>query len=243
MKSAFYSGASGLIANQEALNNIGNNLANSNTVGYKAQQTSFEDLLYRNMYNNGANPPLVGQGVRVTGTGLVVEPSALINTGNPLDFAIAGDGWFAVQKNNQTFYTRNGQFDVSVEGSRAYLVAQDGSYVLTDRGQRITIDSYDKSEELDYSELTEKIGVYRFANPGALTPASSNRYSPSATSGTAAAAREGDYKILNMSLEQSGVSTAQELTNMITAQRAYQISARIVQVADENEQTVNNLRR
>lgn len=243
MKTAFYSGASGLMANQEALNTIGSNLANANTIGYKSQQTSFQDLLYRNMYLNEANPPLVGQGVRATGSGLNTEPAALINTGNPLDFAIAGDGWFAVQQNGQTYYTRNGNFDVSVEGSRGYLTTQDGAYVLTRSGGKIDIESYKDSEELDYNGLADKIGVYRFTNPSALAPASNNRYSANATSGTAKAADEGDYSIMNMALEQSGVALPQEMTNMITAQRAYQISARIVQVADENEQTINNLRR
>ena len=141
MKAAFYSGVSGLVAYQEALNTIGNNVANVNTIGYKAQTTSFQDLLYTDMYVNTPENPLTGNGVKAVAVGISTGQAALIRTDRELDFAINGDGWFAVERDGSIQYTRNGSFSVGMDGYMAALVTSDGAYVLDSSGQRIYCDS------------------------------------------------------------------------------------------------------
>jgi len=239
MKAAFYSGVSGLMAYQEALNTIGNNVANVNTIGYKAQTTSFQDLLYTDMYVNTETNPLTGHGVKAVNLGISAGQAALIRTDGELDFAIDGDGWFAVERGGERQYTRNGSFSIGLEGNRAYLVAADGAYVLDSQGRRIYCDSSDIKENFASGALCERIGVFQFANPEGLEPVSATSYVPTTVSGAPAAAGSG--KVISGFLEQSGVVLTDEMTRMIAAQRAYQISARLIQVADENEQTINGL--
>jgi len=241
MKAAFYSGVSGLMAYQEALNTIGNNVANVNTVGYKAQTTSFQDLLYTDMYVNTETNPLTGHGVKAVAVGITPGQAALIKTDRELDFAINGDGWFAVERDGRVQYTRNGSFSIGLEGYGAYLVTSDGAYVLDSNGYRIYCDSSNVKQDFAPEVLCERIGVFTFANPEALEPVSSTCYVPTAISGAAAATWEGRGKIISGFLENSGVELTEELSRMIAAQRAYQISARLIQVADENEQTINGL--
>lgn len=241
MKAAFYSGASGLIAYQQALDTIGNNIANVNTSGYKAQTTSFQDLLYTDMYANTQTNPLTGNGVRAVTAGISAEQAAPVRTDRELDFAIMGDGWFAVERDGQVRYTRNGSFSIGLEGGRAALVTNDGAYVLNDQGQRIYSYGSDIQEEFAPSVLCESLGVYVFANPEGLEPASATTYLPTAVSGAASVAWDGE--VVSGFLEQSGVVLTDEITKMISVQRAYQVSARLVQVADENEQTINGLRK
>ena len=263
MKSAFYAGATGLMAHQEALNTIGHNLANVNTTGYKAQGTSFDELLYNRMYVNTENEANNGFGVRAVSTGILPGQAEFIQTGNPLSFAVSGDAFFAVETGSgQTMYTRDGSFALSVEGDRPYLTTADGCYVLGRDGQRVQLeekkplefpkgeggnnntDNKNQGLGMDYEALAGKIGLYRFANPGALQPMSTNRYAATPAAGEAKLEEEnGGSKVLSGYLEQSGVSITDEMANMIAAQRSYQLSARVVQVADEVEQVVNGLRR
>lgn len=243
MRAAFYTGASGLDAFQECLNVTGNNIANCNTVGYKAQKTSFSQLLSTQMDMNGDNPPLVGNGVRYTSAGIDASGGDAVNTQGQFDLAISGNGWFAVNNNGLKEYTRDGNFSLSVSGSNAYLVDQNGAYVLDSSGNQIyaTVDS--KTNTFDVNAMLDKVGVYTFSNPEALTPASSNCYLANAKTGTATLATKSEYSVLKGYLEQSDVSLSDEMAALITAQRGYQLSARVVQTADEVEQTINSLRR
>jgi len=239
MKAAFYSGASGLVAYQEAMDTIGNNIANVNTNGYKAQTTSFYDLLYTDMYANTETNPLTGHGVRAATAGIEAGQSTITRTDRDLDFAITGDGWFAVEADGQIQYTRNGCFSIGVEGGVQRLVTTDGAYVLDNNRQRIYCDS--SSDE--FGQLRERLGVYSFVNQQGLEPASSTRYTPTELSGAAVSTGGGSDKVISGFLEQSGVELTEEVCKMISAQRAYQVSARLIQVADENEQTINSLRK
>lgn len=242
MKPSFYSGASGLRAFQNDMNVIGNNIANSNTVGYKPTTISFGDLLYSEMYVNTPAEPLTGHGVRAMNTGIDAEQSNLISGKSILDLAIVGKGWFSVENNGNTMYTRDGTFSISLSGAEAALVNQSGAYVLDAAGNRITVQIPEGTTELDYEEMTKRVGVYGFNYPEALTPASSNCYIANEFSGEAVALAEEQYELRQGYLEQSGVSIADEMTNLISAQRGYQMSARVVQTSDELEQTVNALR-
>ncbi len=242
MKQAFWAGASGLLAHQEHLNNIGHNVANVNTPGYKRVETSFRDLIYTDMYVNTPEDPLTGNGVRAVDAGLNFSQAAVTNTDRLYDFAIVGDGLFAVQRDGQTMYTRDGSFGVGLNtDGNAYLINQDDDFVLDRNGNRIVLDVSEGANKVDFSELKDKIGIFRFDNPNALEPISGNKYRPTGRSGAAVAST--DYILRQSSLEQSGANLADAMKDMILAQRSYQVSARVVQTSDEVEQVVNSLRR
>ncbi len=240
MRAAFYAGASGLNAFQNSMDVIGNNLANSNTIGYRAQKTTFGQLLASRM--NASSEPLVGSGVRTLYPGIDPGEANLQPTQSTLDLAITGNGWFCVDNGGVRQYTKDGAFSISLTGNTANLVNQAGAYVLDASGQKISVTLDEKSNSIDYDAALDKVGIFSFTNPGALTPASGNSYLANADSGAAVAAKAADYTVIKGYLEQSNVSLAEEMTDLIMAQRGFQLSARVVQTADEVEQTINSLR-
>jgi len=253
MSRTLFTGAAGLSASQYYINNIGSNIANVNTTGYKPVVTTFSDLLYTKMYVKSADV-LSGQGAKASYGGIDPTQSSLVPTGNNMDLAISGSGWFAIETGAGVRYTRDGAFSVSVEGTTAYLVNETGNYVLNKDGKRIsqpinaqnagTATGTTKDAQkygVDTAALTAQVGVFDFANPEALLPLSSNLYAANAQSGQAAPAGA-DTQIISGYLEQSGAQMVDGMVDLITAQRAYQLSAKVVQTADEDEQTVNNLR-
>ena len=243
MKAAFHSGASGLMAQQQAMNTIGNNMANANTVGFQPSDISFSSLLSTNMYANTPNNPNTGHGVKAVNAGIRIGSGSLRQTGYNLDFAVMDDGFFAVESGGQIQYTRDGAFQPMMDGNSTYLGTQDGRYVLDNNENRIRIDKEEDEENFNFTKLKEEIGVYQFENPTALTPSSGNSYLPTAQSGEARSMDEENRTIMQGSLEGSGVSLADEMAELIVVQRSFQMSARVIQVADENEQTINSLRR
>lgn len=241
MNTAFYTGATGLMAFQTMMNEIGNNIANVNTTGYKPVETTFSDLLYTEMYVNSADV-LTGHGSKASSSGVNASQGTPIPTSGELNLAIVGDGWFAVDTGSETLYTRDGSLSIDISGSSAYLVNQNGDYVLDSDGNRISAEIDADSPTIDPEVLTSKVGVFDFEYPEALTPAASNCYRANDKSGEATVLDEGEYKVISGYLEQSGVSLPDEMVDLITAQRGYTLSARVVQTADEIEQTVNSLR-
>lgn len=242
---------------QQLLDITGNNLANVNTNGYKKQRASFEDLLYTrvNQHKNyeedlangdlagGENMDLRGHGTRIASTQLMYSQTGYLGTDTPLDFAIEGEGLFAVDKNGQREYTRAGAFGLSKDGKAYYLVTSDNARVLDARGKEIKIEM-DANGLPVYDNLAEKIGVYHFSNPYGLKNVGNTRLVETAISGAGVAQRgaESTSKIHQFMLENSNVNMADEMVNMIEAQRAFQINARMVQTADQIDETVNNLR-
>ena len=243
MKTAFYAGASGLNAYQEKLDIVGNNISNCNTVGYKAQKASFSQLLATQMGTGTDNSLLVGSGVRIVSSGLDAGTGDFVSSEGAADVAISGNGWFAINNNGQRAYTKDGSFSISLSGNLAYLVNQSGAYVLDSAGNQISSPLDTKTNKADINAMLDRVGVFTVANPAARTPASSNCYLSNAFTGTAAVATKSESKIVKGFLEQSDVSLADEMAALIVAQRGYQLSARVVQTADEVEQTANSLRR
>jgi flagellar basal body rod protein FlgG len=243
MKTAFHAGVSGLVAYQQMLDTVGNNIANVNTAGYKHQTTNFEDLLYIHMNTKSAPELLKGVGTRAAYTQLHADQGSFITTGGRLDFAINGDGFFQVDNEGRREFTRNGAFAIGLRNRRAYLTTADGAYVLDSRGRKIELKETDGTGTYDYDALAEQIGVFRFANPHALSPVSATRYLESEESGKAARDTKGVNDLGQGFLEQSTTNLSDAMTEMIRAQRAYQISARVVTTADQIEEIVNTLRR
>lgn len=246
MNITFFNGVSGLIAFQEDMNALSHNMANVNTTGYKGTRTAFEDLLYTEMDLNGERP-LTGHGTRVESLDLLLGQGTPRQTGRPLDLAIIGEGFFAVERAGQVEYTRNGSFSISLEGrNKGYLVTQDGAYVLNARGRRIELEKKDNSEVFDTSNLTELVGIYQFSNPYGLERTNMASFLETETSGAARASRPGrddlPYELVQSAVESSNVQLTDEMANLIVTQRAYQMSAKMVQTADALEEIVNNLR-
>lgn len=259
MNSAFYTGVTGLVAFQKDLDITANNLANVNTAGYKSVKSDFDDLLYSKMNTNGENEHFSGSGVKQTSAQLIFKQGDPAQTGVDLDFAMVGDGFFAIDRGGKKpEYTRNGAFTISDDDGDRYLVTSDGGYVLDSSGSKIEIpeekvkssSSSSKSKAvptIDYKELMNQIGIYKFGNPYDLQPVGSSSFVPTETSGkiTSSSLEESETglpEILRGYLESSSVDLSKEMVNMIQTQRAFQFSSKIVKTADEIEEVINNLR-
>ncbi len=250
MHASFYNGVSGMIAYQESINRISHNIANSNTVGFKPGRSTFSELLYTQMEVNSEEKPLAGHGVKIEDSQLIYRQGPVIQTGNPLDFALLGSGFFAVQRPDGAIeYTRSGAFHISVEGNKGYLVTADGSHVLNSRGKPIELKRESKNSPFDVEGLQEQLGVYDFPNPYSLEPTNGGCFRETEASGGGKAVSAGkkgssqrEYQILQSALEQSAVELSDEMVGVISAQKAFQFNAKMVQTADELEQIINNLR-
>lgn len=242
---SFWTGASGMRAFQSKLDVVAHNIANVNTYGYKTRRASFDDLVRNRINTNVEGQHLVGHGVKQEYVDNIMNQSSLDQTGYPLDFAIAGEGFFAVDNRGEREYTRNGAFAISTEGATNYLVTNDGAYVLDKNGQRINIEM--ENGQINTGDIADRLGVYGFGNPYGLTPAGSSRYTVSENSGEAVVLGQGapnqnTYQIMTQALEFSSVDLSTEMTEIINAQRAFQMNSRVVQTADQIANELNNLR-
>lgn len=249
MNNAFYTGASGLRAHQTAIDITSHNLTNCNTYGYKATKPEFRELLNNNMDINKNRELsedekiLKGHGVKMSNQDLLFTQGSLENTGYELDFAIAGDGLFALERDGEIEYTRNGSFDLSVENDGAYLVSSDGAYVLDQDYNRIVVPYKEGTNVIESDGLYRRLGVFSFSNPYGLRRTDYESFQPTDISGEAEDADGGLYNIYEKSLERSNVNVAKEFADVIVSQKAYQFSARVVTTADEIEQLANSLRK
>ena len=246
MNVAFYTAASGLFAYQHDIDVLANNMANVSTIGFKPSRVSFNDLLYTKMNINKEEPELAGHGVKAQNVDLLFGESVMNFTGYPLDFAISGNGFFAVQnERGETTYTRNGSFDISLSGQSGYLVDSVGNFVLDMSGRKIKLTAKNGSNEFDLSDLSSRIGVYTFSNPYGLESVGSSQFAATEKSGqavSAAKSKNADYTLLSNALEFSSVDMADTMSDVMLSSRAYQFSAKMLQTSDEIEEIVNNLR-
>lgn len=261
MMHALYTAASGMTAQQLNLDNIANNLANSSTAGFQARRLNFSDLLYQNEVMPGAaatQQTVVASGLQI---GLGTMPGNteieqlqgdLTSTGNPLDFAIQGMGFFQIlMPNGQTGYTRAGSFQTDAQGN---LVTANGNALqpsinIPTAATNVTVGSDGTvSVTLPGQTAAQQVGVIQlamFANPGGLNSIGNNIYLPTTASGNpvvgAPGSSEGLGNIQQGMLEQSNVNIVDEFVNMILAQRSYESNSRVVKAADEMLQQLNQL--
>jgi len=260
MMRALYTSATGMNAQQLNMDVIANNLANVNTAGFKHSRADFQDLLYQEMrpagttVAQGAQSPTgleVGLGVKPGATETMFQQGTFQETGNNLDVAIEGQGFYKVLLPDGTpGYTRDGSFKRDSQGK---MVNSDGFAVQPE----ITIpaDAADVSIGKDGTvsvnrgkgpEEIGKISLTRFANPAGLAHLGGNNFRETAASGTGTdgvAGQEGFGTLAQGTLEMSNVQIVQEMVNMITAQRAYEVNSKAIQTADEMLSTANQLRR
>ncbi|PID25575.1 flagellar basal body rod protein FlgG [Sporosarcina sp. P7] len=260
---SMYSGISGLKNFQTKLDVIGNNIANVNTYGFKKGRTVFKDLYSQTVAGatgpgdtrGGVNPKQVGLGSQLAAIDTIHSAGSTQFTGNTLDLAIEGDGFFALQDGEEgTLYTRAGNFYLDQDGN---LVDGDGRYVIgastpinipptassVSIGQDGTISYVDEGGGLDSSQ---QIQMSVFANPGGLLKNGGNLYSETTNSGepTDGIAQDPGFgAIKSGSLEMSNVDLSEEFTEMIVAQRGFQANTRIITTSDEILQELVNLKR
>jgi flagellar basal-body rod protein FlgG len=260
MLRALYSAAAGMQSQQMNLDVISNNLANANTTGYKATSLQFQDLLYQNSREAGSlqsggnmlpSSLQIGQGSAPVATARSFTQGDLSQTGNNLDIAIQGQGFFEVQMPDGSLsYTRDGSFKTDSQGrvvtSDGYPV-QGGFQPVPDGTTGITITASGSATYTTASGSTNfQIQIARFMNPGGLDAVGHNLYKETPASGTPELgdpSQNGFGELQQGSLELSNVSVVQEMVNLILAQRAYEVNSKAVQAADEMMQESNNLQK
>lgn len=261
---AMWTAASGMKALQMKVDTISNNLANVNTTGFKSQRMEFKDLLYEkvseNTFVDGEGKPVpleIGHGVMPVATLRSFEQGNMQNTGNEFDFAVSGDGFFVVEDNRgNEIFTRDGSFKLSVNGAETALVTSDGFYVQGADG-KIELGENVTKVDVDYDgnvlvtrageEESENVGTLRlikFPNPAGLEAIGKNFYTQTSASGELAENENGSNgEVWQGFIETSNVSVVEEMVNLITAQRAYEINSKSVQTADKMLEVANNLKR
>jgi flagellar basal-body rod protein FlgG len=263
MMRALYSAASGMRAQEINVDNIANNLANANTVGYKQRRPQFQDLMYQSLLQPGAAAGQqtvipaglqLGLGTRPTSNEIVFTEGAFSETDNPLDMVIQGPGFFQVlQPNGDLAYTRAGQFQLDKNGN---IVTANGNALqpqitIPADAQQITIAtdgtvSYTLPNQTA-SQQAGQIQLANFQNPAGLNSQGNGLYTPTDASGDATVGTpggsEGMGSLLQGYVEQSNVSIVDEFVNLIEAQRGYEANSKVVTAADNMYQQVNQLSR
>jgi flagellar basal-body rod protein FlgG len=259
MNSALWAAKTGLDAQQTRMTVVSHNLANVSTNGFKKDRAVFEDLLYQNVRQVGAatsqdtTAPTglnLGTGVRVVATEKNYMQGGLNNTGNSLDVAVNGRGFFQVLMPDGSFaYTRDGSFKMSAEGE---LVTASGYKVqpgitIPSGAQSVSIGADGVvSAQLAGQSAPTQIGTLQltdFVNPAGLQPRGENLLSESAASGPAQSSTPGLNGLGTLQegfLEGSNVNVVEELVNMIETQRAYEMNSKAISTADQMMQYVSN---
>jgi flagellar basal-body rod protein FlgG len=260
MNSSLRTSASGMAAQQRMIDVIANNLANVNTTGFKRSRMSFEDVLYETLQgprsataqgSEGVGAVQIGKGVRIGAVMRLHGQGAPETTQRPLDVAIEGDGFFQVRRpDGTTAYTRDGSFTLSESGM---LVTNGGHAVLpsiTVPGDATSVtiapDGTVSAIAAGNQSPVElgRIELARFVNSCGLLSIGENQYAETPAAGqpmTGSPQEDGFGRVLQGALETSNVEIVQEMTDMIAAQRAYEINAKAITASDEMAKAASGL--
>ena len=255
---ALHVARTGLDAQQERMQVIANNIANVNTTGFKRDRANFQTLAYQYMTQPGATSSgddkytqgsALGTGVKMTGTSRSDAQGSLNQTGNALDVAIQGNGFFQIQQpDGTTAYTRDGNFSLTAEGQ---IVTDDGRALVPNiqvpqGATNITIgaDGTVSATVAGSTEATQlgKIQLASFVNPTGLKSIGDNLLTETQASGAPQvgdAGTEGRGSIEQGALEASNVNVVEELVDMIETQRAYEVNSKMIKATDEMLQFAN----
>ncbi|MCG8445529.1 MAG: flagellar basal-body rod protein FlgG [Hyphomicrobiales bacterium] len=254
--------ATGMAAQETNVEVISNNIANMRTTGFKKYRAEFQDLLYQSLRREGTSTSTagtmvptgvqVGMGVQTAATSRIMSQGSVSITEKELDVAIRGEGFFEIElPDGRTAYTRDGTFERDAEGR---IVTVDGFVVqpemtIPDEARSVTINNEgtveiileDDANPVELGRLT----LTRFVNKGGLLPIGENLFVETAASGNPQvgnAADEGFGSLLQGYLEESNVDAVTEISDLIAAQRAYEMNSRVISAADEMMASVSNLR-
>ena len=260
MMRSLWTATTGMVAMQMQIDTMSNNLANVNTVGFKKSRAEFEDLMYQTLAVAGTETTggnrlptglQVGLGVRPTTVHKFFTQGDLQNTGNQLDIAIQGQGFFKLDVNGRELYTRAGSFKLNQDGT---IVTANGyplqptitvptatkTITITENGHLTCLDQ--NSNELAAADIP----LYTFINPSGLTAEGRNLYSTTQASGDAQEVTPGDQNAGTLAqgfLEMSNVELVDEMVGLIVGQRAYEANSKAITTADGMLQTAVNVKR
>jgi len=259
---ALWTAASGMQAQQLNIDVVANNLANVSTTGFKKSRADFQDLMYQTVKSTGAPSTnsttiptgiQVGLGVKTAAVTKIFSAGNITQTGNDLDLAIQGDGFFQVQQSDgSTAYTKAGSFKKDGQGK---VVTSDGSPVLPEilipaNATKVTVgnDGTVSVQQAGQTAATTvgTLQLASFSNPSGLNSIGKNLFLPTDSSGAATTGTAGQNGLGTLEqgyIEMSNVSTMDEMVNMIVGQRAYEINSKVVQAADEMLQQASGLKR
>ncbi|HVA12246.1 MAG TPA: flagellar basal-body rod protein FlgG [Stellaceae bacterium] len=253
--------ATGMLAQQLNVEVISNNIANLNTTAFKSQRAEFQDLLYQNERSVGANSsdsgtivPVgvqIGTGVKAAAVYRIAQQGNLTNTNNPLDLAIQGHGYLQVQMpDGSTSYTRDGSLQLSATGE---LVTADGyaiqpSISIPQNTTAITINANGQVMATVAGQTTPQtvgqLQLANFPNEAGLAQQGNNLLTETPASGAATTGNPGTtaYGTIQQGfLETSNVNIVSEITNLISAQRAYEMNSKVIQTSDQMMSTLNQI--
>lgn len=254
--------ATGMLAQQTNVEVISNNIANLSTTGYKRRRAEFQDLIYQNLRRSGSQSAdtgtvlpqgaQLGLGVRTAAIYRIPEQGNLQQTENRFDLAIRGNGYFQVQlPNGDTAYTRDGTFGLSAEGT---IVTAEGFVVqpgitIPANARDVTINANGEVlAKIDGQTNPQNVGQIQlaiFANEGGLEAIGDNLFLATPSSGEAQQGAPGTVgygQTMQGFIETSNVNVVQEITSLITAQRAYEMNSRVITASDEMLSTLTRLR-
>ncbi len=257
---SLYTAATGMDSQQTKLDVIANNLANINTTGFKKGRANFEDNFYRHHMmptENTAEGISVGLGSKVSSIQTEQKQGAFQDTGNPLDVAIEGRGFFVATDpiTNETVYTRAGNFSVNAQGQLVLGSAQLGRLVepnitIPPEATNVSVATDGRVYYFQQGQTTAteagQLQLATFVNPEGLIKRGENLYTQSDASGQAQVnqpGQSGTGMVRGTYLEASNVNPVTELIDLITTQRSFELNAQMIQAGDQILQLISNLRR
>ena len=247
MNMSFYTGAVGAYMQNQRMNVQANNIANVNNYGYKAERATFHHLMYGNVTGIDDEQLPKGTGTKMVKASVDYETGGYTETGFTFDFAIKGDGFFALVdlQTNEVSLTRSGAFTIAellrptgevdaegqpVEERIMYLADGDGRFVLSETGGMIEVDDFNAQYP---------VGIFDYINYNGMTQLNDTRFTPVDKNG---GLRRGSGVLRQGMLEMSNADYAEEVSKVIETQRAYGMALKMVQASDEIETTINSLR-
>jgi flagellar basal-body rod protein FlgG len=260
---ALYTAATGMMAQELNVQVISNNIANMRTTGYKRQRAEFQDLLYEHVRRIGTQTsdqgnilPVgvdLGSGVKTVGTPRLMSQGTLAQTGSDLDVAIRGEGFFKVQLPDGTYaYTRDGSLQMDAQGR---IVTVQGNVVspgitVPQNSTGLTINSQGQVSVTPQGSTTPTIlgqlTLTRFINKAGLLAVGDNMFTETPASGTPQDGlpnTDGAGDLQQGNLEQANVEAVTEISDLIAAQRAYEMNSKVISAADQMLQAASNLMR
>lgn len=262
MLRSLYTAATGMEAQQLKMDVIANNLANTGTTGFKRTRAEFEDLLSVTLKGAGApsakggpsepGPLQVGLGVRTGQTTRSFAQGEFVQTQNPLDIAVEGNGFFRIRRDNgEEAYTRAGNFRLDASGRIVtqhgeqldpnMTVPPDATELTIKRDGTVTVLVPNRTEPIQLGQIE----LHTFVNPAGLSALGNNLFSQTAASGDPARChpgQDGSGTLAQGMLEGANVKAAEEMIDMITTQRAYELNSKVIQTADQMLQRLTSLR-
>ncbi len=262
---ALWTAATGMKNLQLSIDTISNNLANVNTNSYKKQRMEFKDLLYERLSYRDNSDELgvpvnleVGHGVQSSAITRSFSMGSFQSTDNPLDIAIEGDGFFVIKNaKGEEVLSKDGAFKMGMTEAGRSLVTSEGYLVMGEDGPIIfegevseikvdfdgTIGVRRPGEDANLFETIGKIKIRQVPNPAGLISEGENLFKPTPASGAPFEAEGDRNKLMQYYIERSNVQVVDEMVNLITAQRAYEINSKAIQTADQMLEVANSLKR